>query len=251
MITNDFIGAQSESQVCSACPIRDQAICSRCEVDELTLLEKIKTYRSFQKGSMITITGSPMTHVGTLVSGVASVSQGMEDGRRQILGILLPSDFVGRPGGRHAQYDIIAATDVLMCRFETTAFESLLNSSPTLGPRLLEMTMDELDAAREWMLLLGRKTAREKIASLIYMIGLKAKALSKKSNQNDFEFTLPLTRETLSDYIGLTTETVSRQITALRNDRIIFTKGQRQFIIPDFLRLLEETGDDYSGDIIS
>ena len=113
------------------------------------------------------------------------------------------------------------------------------------------MTMDELDAAREWMLLLGRKTAREKIASLIYMIGLKAKALSKKSNQNDFEFTLPLTRETLSDYIGLTTETVSRQITALRNDRIIFTKGQRQFIIPDFLRLLEETGDDYSGDIIS
>ena len=242
---------KSAERDCRDCPIRRQAICSRCQDDELRILEKMKTYRTYSKGEMITYAGAPASHVGTVVSGMVSISLGMEDGRRQIMGFLLPSDFVGRPGRHIAQYDVIAASEVLMCRFDRTAFERLVAESPTLGPRLLEMTMDELDAAREWMLLLGRKSAREKIATLLYMIAVKSKALSDEKADEGFTFMLPLPRQTLADYLGLTIETVSRQLTALRKDRVISIQGQRQITIPDFHLLLDETGDDPSRNLLS
>ena len=138
-----------------------------------------------------------------------------------------------------------------MCRFAINAFEKMLGESPALGPRLLEMTLDELDAAREWMLLLGRKSARERIATLLYMIATRSRSLHPDQDNVNFRFELPLTRETLADYLGLTIETVSRQFTALRKDRIIELQGQRQVTIPDFRRLLDETGDDYSGSVLS
>lgn len=248
MKTTERIWNNAAATVCGQCPIRHQAICSRCLPEELAVLDQMKTYRTYAKGEMITYTGAPINHVGTLVSGMASISQSLEDGRRQIMGILLPSDFIGRPGARVAQYDITASTEVTMCRFEINAFEDMLATSPTLGPRLLEMTMDELDAAREWMLLLGRKSAREKIATVLSMIAVKNKSLAGHDADNDvLDFILPLTRETLADYLGLTIETVSRQFTALRQDGVISVKGQRHITIHDYRRLLVEAGDSYRG----
>jgi CRP/FNR family transcriptional regulator, anaerobic regulatory protein len=78
------------------------------------------------------------------------------------------------------------------------------------------MTLDELDAAREWMLLLGRKTAREKIASLIAIIARRDASLKPKAAKGDASVDLPLTREEMADYLGLTLETVSRQVSALK-----------------------------------
>jgi CRP/FNR family transcriptional regulator len=123
---------------CSACPIRHNAICSRCQPDELDALDQMKTYRIFEKGEAITHIGENIAYVGTLVSGVAAISKSLEDGRKQILGILLPSDFVGRPGHPVSSYDVVAETPVEMCRFPIASFEKLLNQSPALGPRLLE-----------------------------------------------------------------------------------------------------------------
>jgi CRP/FNR family transcriptional regulator, anaerobic regulatory protein len=120
-------------------------------------------------------------------------------------------------------------------------------STPHIGQRLLEMTLDELDAAREWMLLLGRKTAREKIASLIAIIARRHASLAAPTKGKAVEIDLPLTREAMSEYLGLTLETVSRQISALKRDGIIEVQGKRHVIIPDFDRLLEESGDDSDG----
>lgn len=238
------------SNDCVNCPIRLQAICSRCGDDELRVLNSMKTYRTYPRGETLAYIGEPIRHVGTLVSGVASISQGLEDGRRQIMGILLSSDFLGRPGARFSQFDITAVDEVVMCRFEIRAFERLLAESPALGPRLLEMTMDELDAAREWMLLLGRKSARERIATLLHKLACKFRLLSKDGANGAFEFELPIPRETLADYLGMTIETVSRQITALRDDGVISTKGWRGIMVPDFERLFEETGDDNYDDLL-
>jgi len=125
-----------------------------------------------------------------------------------------------------------------------------LNSTPHIGHRLLEMTLDELDAAREWMLLLGRKTAREKIASLITIIARRDASLARHPRSQEFTFDLPMTREAMADYLGLTLETVSRQISALKKDQIINLAGKRRVTIPDFARLLDETGDDADGGLL-
>ena len=227
---------------CGDCPIRKQAICAQCQPDELAALNAMKSYRTYKKDEMIAYADAEMRYVGTLVTGLASISQGLEDGRRQIMGILMPSDFVGRPGRKRSKYDIQASAEVLMCRFERAAFERFFNASPTLVPRFLEMTMDELDAAREWMLLLERKTARQKIATLFCMLATKSKSLNPNPRSTALAFELPLTREMLADYLGLTIETVSRQISALKNDGVIIVQAQRQIIIPDFARLHRETG---------
>jgi CRP/FNR family transcriptional regulator len=109
------------------------------------------------------------------------------------------------------------------------------------------MTLDELDAAREWMLLLGRKSARERIATLLYLIATRSRSLGDVGDQANFTFELPLTRETLADYLGLTIETVSRQFTGLRKDKVIDLEGQRQVRVPDFPKLYAETGDHPDG----
>jgi CRP/FNR family transcriptional regulator len=174
----------------------------------------------------------------------------MEDGRRQMVGLLLPSDFLGRPGRTFAPYDVTATTDLTLCCFKKKPFEGLMISTPHVAQRLLEMTLDELDAAREWMLLLGRKTAREKIASLIAIIARRDVALGNNNPRAAFTFELPMTREAMADYLGLTLETVSRQVSALKREGVIVLVGKRTVTIPDFAVLLGETGDDSDGGLL-
>lgn len=235
---------------CGACPIRHRAVCARCEADELQALEQIKYYRSYQAGQTVIWSGDRMDFVASVVTGIATLTQTMEDGRRQMVGLLLPCDFVGRPGRQVAAYDVTATTDLVMCCFRKKPFEEMMSKTPHVAQRLLEMTLDELDAAREWMLLLGRKTAREKIASLLAIIARRDAHLKLKSAKGNIIFDLPLTREEMADYLGLTLETVSRQVSALKRDGVIVLEGKRHIVVPDFDRLLEETGDDSDGGML-
>lgn len=242
---NLHIGSHPTS--CSSCQIRHRAVCSRCDTDELAGLERIKSYHTFEAGKPIVWAGEEVDFVGSVVTGVATLTQTMEDGRRQMVGLLQPSDFVGRPGRRVSNFDVTAVTEVVMCCFQRKPFEELMNRTPNVAQRLLEMTLDELDAAREWMLLLGRKTAREKIASLLAILARRSAMLSVGKAGRNMTFALPLTREAMADYLGLTLETVSRQISALKKDGVIRLDGNRGVTVPDFDRLLEETGDDADG----
>ena len=231
---------------CGECPIRHKAVCARCDTDELFQLEEIKYYRTFEAGQTVIWSGDKMDFVGSVVSGIATLTQTMEDGRTQMVGLLLPSDFVGRPGREGAAYDVVATTDMVMCCFRKRPFEQMMERTPHIAQRLLEMTLDELDAAREWMLVLGRKTAREKLASLLAIIARRDASLDQ-SPLETVEFELPLTREAMADYLGLTLETVSRQISALRKSEVISLEGKRHVIVPDMSRLMEEAGDDSDG----
>ncbi|MCH2065709.1 transcriptional regulator FnrL [Shimia sp.] len=236
---------------CDSCPIKHRAVCARCDADELETLEGIKYYRSFEAGQTVIWSGDRMEFVGSVVSGIASLTQTMEDGRTQMVGLLLPSDFVGRPGRETASYDVVATTDLVMCCFRRKPFESMMAETPHVAQRLLEMTLDELDAAREWMLVLGRKTAREKIASLLCIIGRRDASLKLEGVGGKIVFDLPLTREAMADYLGLTLETVSRQMSALKRDGVIELEGKRHVTVPSFERLLDEAGDDADGGMMA
>ncbi len=231
-------------QECGNCPIRHRAVCARCNPNELAQLDRIKYNRSFQAGQTVIWSGDRMDFVGSVISGIATLTQTMEDGRTQMVGLLLPSDFVGRPGRNEAAYNVIATSDLVMCCFRKRPFEQIIHETPRISQRLLEMTLDELDAAREWMLVLGRKTAREKIASLMAIIARRSALSNLSGSQGQAVFDLPLTREAMADYLGLTLETVSRQISALRRDNVISLKGKRHVTVPDFARLLNEAGSD-------
>lgn len=232
---------------CDECPIRHRAVCSRCDTDELLKLEEIKYYRRFDAGQTVIFSGDRMDFVGTLVSGIATLMQTLEDGRTQMVGLLLPSDFVGRPGRSSAAFDVVASTDLEMCCFRKVPFENLLERTPHIAQRLLEMTLDELDAARDWMMVLGRKNAREKIASLLSIVANRDASLNQSELAGTVTFELPLNRMAMADYLGLTHETVSRQVTALRKDGVITLEGKRIITVPDMSVLFQEAGADTDG----
>jgi len=218
---------------CANCPIRHRAVCARCEDDELKRLEEIKYYRSWQAGQTVVFVGDEMDFAATIVKGCATLTKYLEDGRTQMVGLMMPSDFIGRPGKPQAQFEVVAATDLMLCMYRRTPFEKLMQEIPHLSQRMLEMSLDELDAAREWMVLLGRKTAREKVASLLTSLFRRARLDAETEIRAD----LPLTREAMASYLGLTIETVSRQITGLRKDGLITLNGSRGIATPDFAAL--------------
>jgi len=137
---------------CGDCPIRHRAVCARADAGELARLEAMKYYRSYAAGQTIAWAGEPLEFVGSVVSGIATLTQTMEDGRRQVVGLLLPSDFIGRPGRLTAAHDVTAASDLVLCCFRAGPFAALVSETPHVARRLLDMTLDELDAARAWML---------------------------------------------------------------------------------------------------
>jgi CRP/FNR family transcriptional regulator len=229
---------------CSGCPIRHRAVCATCDEDEILVLDEMKYYRSFDAGQPIMWGGDPMAFVGSVVSGTATIERLMEDGRKQTMGLLLPSDFIGRPGREIATYDVTAVTDVTLCCFRRDSFEKMVAQTPHVSQRLMEMALDELDAARDWMLLLGRKTAREKIATFLMMIVRRTTEENVSLATKDKKINLPLTREAMADYMGLTLETVSRQFSKLRKDGLIVMDGKRDITIPDVAALEAETGSD-------
>ena len=229
---------------CVDCPIRHRAVCAECDEDELKVLETIKSYVSVKKGGTIAHAGEPLSHLSSIVSGCAAISKTLIDGRRQMVGLLLPSDFIGRPGRAAVTFDVEAISDVTLCRFDRRAFENIVRSSPNVARRLLTMTLDELDVARDWQVLLGRLTARERVAHfLLSLVRREASETGENMFSGSISLNLPLSREMIADYLGLTIETTSRQFTALRRDKLIETPTARTVHVPDLERLRHETID--------
>lgn len=232
---------------CGDCPIRHRAVCARCDTDELETLEMMKSYRNFAAGEVILWRGEPLEFVASVVSGVASLSKTLEDGRTQMVGLLLPSDFIGRPGRERIEFDVTATTDVTLCCFRRSPFEQLVETTPHVAQRLMELALDELDVARDWMLLLGRKTAREKIATFIEMLVRRAHLDGKAPG----DVALPMTRDQIANFLGLTLETVSRQLNAMKKEGILSFPDRRSFRIEDLAALQLATGDDADGGVLS
>ncbi len=206
----------------------------------------MKSYASFEAGQTIVWRGDDLKHFSSLVSGIASLSRTLEDGRTQMVGLLLPSDFIGRPGRQLVEFEVTAVTDVTLCRFERKPFEDLVEDIPHVSQRVMEMALDELDAAREWMVLLGRKTAKEKIATFIEMI-VRRDTIPAHGVSNH---ALPLTREEIANFLGLTLETVSRQLSILKKENVIEFSDRRNFFIKDLAALHGASGDDADGDMV-
>ncbi len=226
---------------CGDCPIRERAVCAYCSGADLAVLDAMKTYRDYQPGREILAAGEESPVVGSIVRGVVKLTKTLHDGRTQMVGLLFPGDFVGHAMRARAEYDAVAATDVTLCLFQRRPFEQLLRDKPSLEKRLLEMTLNELDAARDWLLLLGRKTAREKLASFVLMLARREAAAAPEANSA--QVALPLTRAEIAEYLGMTIETVSRQFTKLRSDGVIAFDSSRAVRVPDLERLVEEAGE--------
>lgn len=223
---------------CSTCVVRNRAICASLEPDELQVLSKLGRKRKIKRGETLLWEGDPAPVVANIIDGVLKLSMNLHDGREQIVSVMYASDFVGRPLGKESPYRVTAMTDAEACVFTRSSFDSFAKEHPDLQNKLLHRSLDELDRAREWMTLLGKKSATERIATLLIELSdrLSVDGCSQTTLYLD-SFELPMDRQQIADILGLTIETVSRQFTRIRKQGIIDLPDRRTVIFNERSRL--------------
>jgi CRP/FNR family transcriptional regulator, anaerobic regulatory protein len=229
---------------CSNCAVRHASLCGLADDESQKELNRISHVRSFAAGETILAEDDESVLVGNVVSGVLRMSKTMLDGRQQIVGLLFPSEMFGRVFSDRSSFAIEAATDVTLCCFERNAFERLLVRKPQLEHQMLLMTLDELDAARDWMLLLGAQTVLERLISFM-MILIRRSQRQKSLGASDggaMTLTIPISRRDLATYIGTTVETISRKIQHLSRKRTIRIIDPRHFEILNYGQLVKMSG---------
>lgn len=223
---------------CDTCAVRHRAVCGALTRPEIERLNAMAHHKTLQPGHIILRDNEEPGYFANIVTGVVKLTKSLGDGRQQIVGLQFASDFLGRPFRKFSPYHAEAVTDVHLCTFEKVQFERLAKEYQDFEHRLFEHTLDELDAAQEWMLLLGRKTAEEKVASFLLMVARRMQTVGCKTLTGaTMRFELPLARAEVADFLGLTIETVSRQFTRLKVDKVITLEGSRTIVVLDPHRL--------------
>ena len=181
-----------------------------------------------ESNETIFLEGRQADHIFEVMDGVVRLYKLLPDGRRAITGFLYPGDLFGLSVRDSYLYTAESVTRVSLRRYPRTRFGSLLTEDPALARQLLGLLCHELSAAQEQILLLGRKNAQERVASF-----LLAAARRLPGRPEGRSVVLPMTRQDMADYLGLTIETVSRTITKLRKDGVIVLLDAQRVLIRD------------------
>ena len=221
---------------CSSCPVRDRAACSALTDRERDELGQLGHIRTLQRGETLFAAGDEGFACATLISGALKISSFGEDGTERILSLVHPAGFVGEMFAPVARHDFIALTDSKLCVFSRRDYERAVERFPALGRALLRRSAEDLFESRAIIDLMSRRGANQKVAGFLTAMG---RAASDSPCHVVPEFELPLSREEMAGVLGLTIETVSRQITALCRAGIIATPRQRRIAILDEAALVD------------
>jgi CRP/FNR family transcriptional regulator len=224
-----------EVNPCGSCSVRTLAICAALEPEELRRLAEISQAQKVEAGQAIFGEDEPAENLYNVTSGTVKLYKLLPDGRRQITGFLFAGDFLGVV---FSETYVCTAESVLptgLCRFPRRRLEALFDELPRLQRRLFAQTANELALAQDQMLLLGRKTAREKICSFLLMLSTRA---ARRGHRDNPVF-VPMSRADIADYLGLTTETVSRTFTQLKTTGVISLQDGNRVLIGAMDALVE------------
>jgi len=209
------------SRSCDACVVRDHAICVDLNEGDRDALSRLGRRVTVQSGQTVMWEGDDSMVVANVIEGTLKLATATGDGREQIVGVVYASDFIGRPFGARTPHSVTALTDARLCLFPRGGFDGFAMRHAELQHRLLQRTLDDLDRTRAWMVLLGRKSAREKVATFLLDMHRRLQA------DSDGVIALPLSRQQIADVLGITIETVSRQMTEMEREGVIDLVGRR------------------------
>ncbi len=209
--------SRRNESACMACGAREFSVCGSLDPADLASLDAIADRTSLQAGEPLVREGEPSSDVFNITSGSMRIYKLLPDGRRQITGFLFAGDFIGLASGASYAFSAEAIEDVTLCRFRKNEYWALIRTRPSLEGALLERATHEIAAAQNQMLLLGRKSARERVAS--FLIDLPGRDPTRPTSGGVVN--LPMTRSEIADYLGLTIETVSRELTKLKTAGIV------------------------------
>jgi len=202
---------------CRACPIRHAAVRGNIAEAELEKLFAAGTEVTLQRGQTLFTEGDAAAYLYSISGGSMMVYKMTRDGRRQITGFLYDGDLLGLVNDGKYAYSAEAISSCKLFAYPLSETEAFVQRYPQVERRLGRITRQELVENQEQMLLLGRKSARERVASFLLKLLRQAKDRGKEAGA----IHIPMTREMIGDYLGLTTETVSRVLSAFGREKII------------------------------
>lgn len=208
------LGHCGECEQCEHCDARSRSVCSVIEPANLGQLALHSQRFEVPAGRTFIDEGELARDFFVLTQGHAKLFTLMQDGRRQITGFADSGDFLGLASAETYAFSAEALTPLRLCRFSHAGMSLLKSQFPLLDRRLFEEASQELAHAQARMLLLGRKTARERVASFLM-------ERSTLFNQVLEVLDLPMTRADIADYLGLTIETVSRTLSAFQREGLV------------------------------
>jgi CRP/FNR family nitrogen fixation transcriptional regulator len=204
-------------------------------IDQFSLIASctgvIATEYSYRKDEEIYGEGEPSEYVYQVIRGAVRTYKLLNDGRRQIGAFLLPGDVFGLYSGSAHRLTAEAIVDTTVRLVKRHNLEAAAGSNVKVAHNLWTMTASDLRHAEDHMLLLGRKTAMEKVATFLLEMDRR---LAKAGMM-----ALPMCRRDIGDYLGLTLETVSRTLSQLSDQGVLVFSSARQIVLRNRQRLAD------------
>jgi CRP/FNR family transcriptional regulator len=220
--------AHDRPQTCELCDVRERSICADLGPRELVHVEKTMARRHVAKNKPLMVEGEPNESLYVVVDGSFRLSKLLEDGRRQVTGFLFKGDFLGvRPTGASA-YTTEALEDSTVCFFPHRFLDEIAIDAPGVKDRLIARGQTEYHKAQDHIVLLGKKTAEERVVSFIELIG---KTIGVDDGSSRRVVPLPMPRQDIADYLGLRLETLSRTLAALKESGRILELSRHSVVI--------------------
>ncbi|MGI4793785.1 MAG: Crp/Fnr family transcriptional regulator [Janthinobacterium lividum] len=212
---------------CAQCDVRHRSVCNAIDDPDLARLSAIAVHREYEKGQVFVEEGQPATDFYNVTGGTVKLFKMLSDGRQQITGFAGVGHFLGLAVSATYAFSAQAIAPVRVCRFSREQLRRLLVDFPALERRLLKTACNELATAQEQMLLLGRKTAQERVASFLMARSELATPCGAGASR------IPLPRGEIADYLGLTIETVSRTLSRFKTEGRVALPSNGELIILD------------------
>lgn len=219
-----------ETHPCFGCPVRAIAVCAVLDCDKLARLRHLGSHSRLAAGQPLFHEGHDADRVYTVTSGSLKLYKLLPDGRRQVIGFMHPGDFVGVSLDNEYAFTAEALEQTELCAFPGSRFDGFVEAHPEMERELYQLAAHEAVAAQQQFVLLGRKTAAERVASFLVSL---AERSEKREGREAAAIRLPMSRSDIADYLGLTKETVSRVITMLKRRRLIRSASATEIEILD------------------
>lgn len=208
----------TEDGECLVCPARQTSYCGAVPVDDLEALEHLRRLVRFEPKQSIRCTGDRALSFFNVVSGTVKLIRSAPDGRSQIVGFRTQGEYFATPVSTQGTITAEAVTATELCVLSRANFKQVSARWPAALERLFDMSCSQMETSEDQMFLLGRKTAREKVVSFLLAYG---KRISPNETGTLRSINLPMTRADIADFLGLTTETVSRVLSSLAREKLI------------------------------
>jgi CRP-like cAMP-binding protein len=200
---------------------------AKAQDEDLQALQQIGTKVRFSRNMTIFNEGDDAAYTYKIVSGAVRLCKHTSNGRRQIADFLLAGDYFGFLQLGTYSFTAEAVSDVVVIAYPQRQLEQLSNTMPSMSRRLLTLLSQRLLGMQDHLVLLGRQAAKERVASFLLLLADRSEAEEGEA------FEVPMSRQDIADYLGLTIETVCRALSDLKRVRLIGIPNVHQIVITD------------------